>query len=181
MIRNFHDSHIRDPTFFKFRWNIVTYSLYQGNMRIFDWLLANFDCSLQDALRDEGNSSDVQCTINGRTFSSFGIYSCMLRKRKKRGLVHLARYYPTAFELSDFEPVIMTLLEQHDYESLEVLGTPAFQGMFNILTLEQGQAIIERCVRMLWVELNKPSPKLSKFDLMSNEELQALRNKEKKA
>jgi thiol-disulfide isomerase/thioredoxin len=46
LIRNYHDTHIRDATYSKFRWNIITYCLYQGNMRILDWLLANFECSL---------------------------------------------------------------------------------------------------------------------------------------
>lgn len=112
------------------KWNLITYLLFTGNTGMFDWVMKNNKVSLLDALKDGGDEQSTW-VIDMCPLSSFGLYASLMKRRNKKGLIHLAHHYPTAISMKDWKSIVKICLLQHDYESLVVLNCNGMKAVFN--------------------------------------------------
>lgn len=91
------------------KWNIINYILFTGNVGMLDWLVDNYPVSIIDALKDGGDTTQLW-QINECQLSSFGLYACLIKRKNKLGLFHLAEKYPSAIEIRDWKSIIKIIL-----------------------------------------------------------------------
>lgn len=119
-------------------WNLITFLIYQGQTGMLDWVIENYNVSLQDALQDSGPSAPAPLNLLGHEISSIGIYLGLIPWRNKVGLIHLAEKYPESIPIQDWESILMVILKHHDYESLRILATWGMKAAFNLLAVNEG-------------------------------------------